>query len=171
MNNLTKDFLKPVSKTIKIIASTSKVWKVISRAGNVELCHPFCESNPVEKWPGVESVDYVNYYNGLKYQRIFTDWIEGLGYDLLIGRKNGRKSKVVWRINKSDDACSELKITIYPHKFSQYPKFLKPIIYSFYVQPMLSKYLSSVLKGFQWYITQTKPVKKNQFGPHKWFSN
>ncbi len=164
-------FLKPITNGISIEATPNEVWDIISKPGNLEFCHPFCESNPVEKWPGSKSIDYVHYYNGLKFERLFTNWIEGKGYDLLIGEKNGRKSKVIWRINKTDDTCSKLKITIYPHKFSQYPKFLKPIIYSFYVQPMLSKYLSSVLKGYQWYITQNKPIKKNQFGTHKWFSN
>ncbi len=28
-----------------------------------------------------------------------------------------------------------------------------------------------VLKGFQVYILQGKPIQKNQFGTHKWFSN
>jgi len=35
---------------------------------------------------------------------------------------------------------------------------------------MLRKYLSSVLKGFQWYIMYRQPVEMNQFGGHKWFS-
>ncbi len=164
-------FLKPVSKSILINVHPQRVWEVISKPGNLELCHPFCNSNPVEKWPGNKSIDYVNYYNGLKYQRVFTDWIDGLGYDLLIGRKNGRKSKVMWRINKSDDSSSELKITIYPHDINKYPNFVKPHIQIFYIRPMLCKYLTSVLKGFQEYIMQGKPIQKNQFGTHRWFSN
>jgi len=164
-------FLKPISKSIIINVNPQRVWEVISKPNNLELCHPFCESNPIEKWPGNKSIDYVNYYNGLKYQRVFTDWIEDLGYDLLIGRKNGRKSKVVWRINKPDDSSSELKITIYPHDINKYPNFIKSQIYIFYIKPMLRKYLTSVLKGFQVYIMQGKPIQKNQFGTHRWFSN
>jgi len=125
-------FLKPVSKSIKFDIHPERVWDVISKPNNLELYHPFCESNPIEKWPGIKSIDYVNYYNGLKYQRVFTDWIDGKGYDLLIGRKNGRKSKVIWRINNPDESTSELKITIYPHDFSNYPNFVKEIFYIFY---------------------------------------
>ncbi len=171
MNN--KKYLKPVSRSIKIDANTTQIWELISKPGNLELCHPFCESNPVEKWLGNNSIDYVNYYNGVKFQRIFTDWIDGHGYDLLIGTLNGCKSKVLWRIHNSNKSYSELQITIYSHShsISKYPYFLKPFIYSFYIKPMLRKYLSSVLKGCQWYIMQGKLVQKNQFGVHKWFSN
>lgn len=170
MKKLKKKYFKSVSRSIKINSHHDKVWEIISKQGNLELCHPFCESNPVEQWPGSKSIDYVNYYNGLKYQRNFTSWVEGIGYDLLIGKVNGRKSKVLWRINKIDNSSSELKITIYPHDIKRYSNFLKPIIYLLFIKPNLQKYLSSVLKGFQWYLVHGEPVKKNQFGLHKWFS-
>ena len=164
-------YLKPSSNSIIIKTDSQRVWNVISKQGNLELCHPFCASNPVEKWAGDKSIDYVNYYNGVMYQRIFTNWIDGQGYDLLIGRKNGEKSKVIWRINQLDNKSCELKITIYPHDIIKYSNIIKSLINSLYVRPMLRKYLSSVLKGFQFYIIQGKPVQKNQFGTHKWFSN
>lgn len=164
-------YLKPSSSSIIIKTESQRVWNVISKQGNLELCHPFCKSNPVEKWAGDESIDYVNYYNGVTYQRIFTNWIDGQGYDLLIGKKNGEKSKVIWRINQLDNNSCELKITIYPQDTIKHSKIIKPIINSLYVRPMLRKYLSAVLKGFQFYIIQGKPVQKNQFGTHKWFSN
>ena len=168
MNN--EKYLRSVSRSININAPTEKVWEVISKQGILELCHPFCKSNPVENWEGCKSVDYVIYYNGLRYQRIFTDWIDGAGYDLLIGRRNGEKSKVVWRISNTNSSFTELKITIFPYEISKYSRLLRRSIYSFYINPMLGKYLSSVLKGFKFYIIEGKPVQKNQFGSHKWFS-
>ena len=165
-----KKYLDPASSSIIIEAPSEKVWETISTPGVLELCHPFCKSNPVENWNGKNSVDLILYYSGLRYQRIFTDWIEGVGYDLLIGRRNGKKSKVVWRINKINEAASELKISIYPYEFSNYPKVIRPVINFFYIGPMLRKYLASVLKGFNYYIIAGKPVEKNQFGNHNWFS-
>lgn len=163
-------YLKPIQQKIRIDVSSEKVWEVISSPGNLEYCHPFCESNPVDKWPGKDSIDYVCYYNGSKFVRNFTEWNEGIGYELNIGEKDGRKSKVVWWIDKIDDTSSYLNITIYPHDITRYPSFVKPIIYYLYIKPSLHKYLSSVLRGFQWYITTGKRVRKNQFGTHKWFS-
>ena len=169
---MNSNFIQPVSGSIKINVPTSRVWEVISQPNNLELCHPFCESNPVEKWSGNNSIDYVNYYNGVKYQRICTNWIHGIGYDLLVGELNNRKNKVSWRINKCDDSSSELKITIYPHDMVliEYPNFIRPFLYSLYAKPMVHKYLSSLLRGFQWYIMQGTPVQKNQFGAHAWYS-
>jgi hypothetical protein len=35
---------------------------------------------------------------------------------------------------------------------------------------MIKSYLSSVLRGFEWYVTRGVPVSDNQFGSHRWFS-
>ncbi len=169
MNN--DKYLNPVSKSIIINAPTKKVWEVISTPGILELCHPFCKSNPVENWDGKNSVDFVIYNNGLRYQRIFTHWNDSIGYDLLIGRRNGKKSKVIWRINQTSNSSSKLKITVYPYYLSKYPKLVMPLINLFVIGPQLRKYLSSVLKGFNYYLMEGKPVQKNQFGTHKWFSS
>ena len=163
-------YLKPIHHKIRINATPERIWKIISSPRNLEYYHPFCESNPVDRWPGLGSVDYVNYYNGLKFIRNFTDWNEGAGYELMIGKIGGRKSKVIWRIDKIDNTTSYLNITVYPHDFKLKPSFAKPIAYYLYIKPSLNKYLSSVLKGFQYYITTDKRIKKNQFGKHKWFS-
>ena len=171
MSKKGKQYLRPIHNKIRINASPELVWEVISSPGNLEYYHPFCESNPVDKWPGEESIDYVHYYNGLEYIREFTKWNSGVGYELLIGKKNGRKSKVIWQINKINNISSYLNITIYPHDFKRYPSFTKPVIYYLYIKPSLYKYLSSILKGLQWYITKNERVRKNQFGAHKWFSN
>ncbi|MFC2161596.1 hypothetical protein ACFLRX_08095 [Acidobacteriota bacterium] len=163
-------YLKPIQRKIRIDAQPERVWSVISSPGNLEYCHPFCESNPVDKWPGKGSVDYVHYYRGLKFVREFNDWKNDIGYELNIGRTNGRKSKVVWWIDRIDNDSSYLNIMIYPHAINRYPWFIIPVVYYFYIKPSLRKYLSSVLKGFQLYIMTDECVRKNQFGSHKWFS-
>ena len=140
---INPSFKWPVSATRHIEAPAEKIWAVISSPGNLAHCHPFCESNPVEKWPGKGSLDSVFYFSGWVYHRRFTRWIDGVGYDLQIGRKKGRQSQVSWRIHKKTDSAGDLTITVY---------------------------LISVVKGFDWYITTGQPVKRNQFGSHKWFS-
>ena len=76
-----------------------------------------------------------------------------------------------FRMKKIGTTLSCLNITIYPREISRYPKFTKPFLYYLIIKPSLQKYLSSVLNGFQWYITKNERVKKNQFGTHKWFSD
>jgi hypothetical protein len=164
-------FKWPISVSQTIETSPQKIWSVISSPGNLEDCHPFCEQNPVHKWPGVGSIDRINYYSGWVMDREFINWIDGVGYDLSIGRKGGGKSYVSWRIKEVQKSISALSITIYPHALQNTPILFRWVPYIGYIQPALSSYLKSVTRGFEWFIKTGKPVRKNQFGSHKWFSN
>jgi len=75
-------YLKPIHHKIRISAPPERGWEIISSPGNLVNFHPYCESNPVERWPGKGSIDSVYYYNGLKFIRQFTDWNDGIGYEL-----------------------------------------------------------------------------------------
>ena len=166
-----KKFKWPITISKSIEASAQDVWKVISNPMNLEDCHPFCESNPVEKWPGVGSIDTIYYYSGWVMQRKFTNWIDGVGYDLTIGRESGRKSFVSWRITEEQDNISKLSITIYPHVLQNVPLAVRWLPHFAYIGPSMKKYLHSVVGGFDHFITTGKPVSRNQFGSHSWFSS
>ena len=96
INNLKLGEPIPYSQVVP--ASMDRVWQVISEPGNLVYFHPFCESNPVEAWPGVGSSDKVCYYNGLVLERDFTNWIEGSCYNLMASAEEGLQFKVTWRI-------------------------------------------------------------------------
>lgn len=138
--------------------------------GNLEYCHPFCASNPVLEWPGPESRDEVHYLSGWKYERRFCNWIEGVGYDLNIGRDSGGQSFVSWRIAEIDENDSALKITVFPHALQRIPVFLRWLPHHVRLRPLLSSYLRSVVGGFEWYVTRGVAVPRDQFGRHPWFS-
>ena len=95
-----------VYSEININASTSKIWKMISEPGNLNLCHPFCKSNTVEKWNDVGAVDFIEYYNGLTMKRLFTSWTPKEGYELIIGKGNQGVAKVKWEINPKNKQSS-----------------------------------------------------------------
>ena len=158
----------PVEKVIT--APSQEVWDAISHPGNLELCHPFCASNPVRIWPGPQSKDEVHYLSGWIYERQFYEWIEGVGYDLEIGRSNGGRSLVSWRIKKIDDHSCSLKITVYPHALQNLPTLIRWIPHALWIRPLLRKYLNSVVRGFEWYVLRGEPVPRNAFGIHPWFS-
>lgn len=154
----------------RIAAPREEVWRVISAPGNLEPCHPFCASNPVHFWPGPDSRDEVHYLSGWVYERRFLNWIEGTGYDLEIGRRGGAKSYVSWRITPKDDETSTLAITVYPQLIEGWPRFLQWIPHWLRIRPFLKSYLSSVVRGFEWYIIRGEPVPRDHFGKHPWFS-
>jgi hypothetical protein len=163
-------FKWPVAVEQTIAAPAQDVWDAISMPGNLELCHPFCVRNPVHVWPGPESRDEVHYLSGWVYERRFCRWIEGVGYDLEIGRPGGGKSSVTWRISPVDDQSCNLKITVYPHALQNFPMVIRWLPHMLRLRPMLKTYLESVLKGFEWYVIRGEPVPRDNFGKHPWFS-
>lgn len=138
--------------------------------GNLELCHPFCAKNPVQTWPGPHSHDEIHYSSGWIYERHFRRWIDGVGYDLDIGRPGGGTSYVAWRISPRDAGRCTLTITVYPHVLQKVPVVIRWVPYFLRVRPMLRKYLQSVVKGFEWYVLHGEPVPRDNFGKHPWFS-
>ena len=138
-----------VSVSGAIAVNTEEVWKAIATPGNLENSHPFCSSNPVQSWDGVNSHDEVHYLNGWVFERKFCNWIEGVGYDLNIGRYGGRKSFVSWRVIAVNDNESILRIAVYPHILQNVPTAVRYIPHYLYVRPMLKKYLSAVVRGFE----------------------
>jgi hypothetical protein len=163
-------FKWPVSVSRKIEASPQRIWLAITKPGNLRDCHPFCEKNPVYQWQGVGSKDAIYYFSGWVLHREFVDWIDGIGYDLIIGREGGRKSYVSWRISEEQEDTGTLSITVYPHILQNIPVAIRWIPHVMRVQPALHSYLESVVKGFEWFITTGNPVRRNQFGSHNWFS-
>jgi len=161
----------PVVVTQSIAAPTGDVWGAISMPSNLESCHPFCARNPVQRWPGEGSLDEVHYLNGRIFERRFCRWIDGIGYDLEIGRRGGRSSFVVWRVLARAGQHCALRIVVYPHALKEAPVSIQWLTHMLYVRPLLKKYLSSVTRGFEWYVTCGEPVPRNQFGAHPWFSD
>ena len=153
-----------------IAAPAHEVWHVISKPGNLELCHPFCAQNPVQAWPGDDSRDEVHYLSGRVYERRFGQWLEGTGYDLEIFSNNDALASVSWRITPVDEQRCTLRITVYTFAFQKLPAVVRWFVYAVRVRPMLGSYLDSVVKGVEWYVTRGEPVAWNQFGRHPWFS-
>jgi hypothetical protein len=160
-----------VTCTRSMDASTSDLWEAISMPGNLENTHPFCARNPVVVWPGPGARDDVHYLSGWVYRREFTDWVDGLGYDLLIGAEGEQQSMVSWRIAPIAPGGSSLTITIRPRTLrGSVPAWLERPAQFAYVRPLLRRYLASVVQGVDWYLSSGQPVSKNQFGRHPWFS-
>ena len=159
-----------VSAEQVIAAPASQVWEAISEPGNLEACHPFCERNPVQAWPGPGSRDEVHYLSGWVYERRFSNWVEGEGYDLEIGRPGGGQSAVSWRISPINGETCSLRITVRPGGLQKYPAAIRWVPFLLWLRPKLISYLDSVVRGFEWYVTRGEPVPRNAFGEHPWFS-
>ena len=157
-----------ISKKLFLKHRLDDVWKVISAKEALELFHPYCLQNKVILWGNVK-IDEIVYLNGLTFVREFTSWKVNQGFELTIGKKDGKKSKVKWEIKKSGSGCL-ISITVWPYKSNKVHKILYPFVNVFIIRPKLRSYLGFVLKGLDFYLTNKKVVKNNQFGRHPWFS-
>ncbi len=157
---LWTDFAK-----IEIAASPERVWSVLSTPGILQKTHPFCRANPVDKWPGPGSVDYVHYYGGTTMIRRITDWHEGSGFDLVIDDVKNQLEKfdVSWRVSASENNSTQLSIRLTPSDVPIRSWHLPWILMWRYQS---ASYLPPLLAGFKYYIETGHPVTKNQFGPH-----
>jgi hypothetical protein len=160
----------PVAVAQPIAAPVDRVWEIISTPGNLEYCHPFCAKNPVQMWPGEGSRDEVHYLSGWLFERRFCRWIEGVGYDLEIGRRGGRSSFVSWRLMPGDHRDCTLRIAVYPSALQSLPVAIRWLPHSLRLAPLLRRYLSSVVRDVEWYVIRGESVPRNQFGSHPWFS-
>ena len=157
-----------ISKKLFLKHRLIDVWKVISAKESLELFHPYCLQNKVILWGNVK-VDEIVYLNGLTFVREFTSWKVNHGFELTIGKKDGKKSKVKWEIKKSGSGCL-ISITVWPYKSNKVRKILYPLVNVFILRPKLKRYLGFVLMGLDFYLTNKRVVKNNQFGRHPWFS-
>jgi hypothetical protein len=65
---------------------------------------------------------------------------------------------------------SSIEIAIYPHAAQKIPIIFRRVPHFFWLQPQLRRYLQSVLKGLDNFVTRGEVVRRNQFGAHRWFS-
>lgn len=161
--------LTPAHRSVVIPADPATVWEVISTPGHLEECHPFCAANPVDRWPGPNSVDHIEYYSGRRLTRRFVAWHPGSGYDIEIADSGGRVADVTWRLTP-DPGGTRLAITITPRMLDGWPLVARRAYNRLMVRPMLSRYLRSVVAGVSARVTTGTPVRRNQFGAHMWFS-
>ena len=87
------------------------MWQVVSTPGYLELCHPFCERNPVQRWATNGATDTIHYYGGRVVHRRFTAWLEASGYDLVVVDNAGvEQARVRWRIEPESNAACRLTV-------------------------------------------------------------
>ena len=158
----------PISYKLNLNFDRDTVWSLLAEKEHLNLFHPFCKKNNAQLWNDKSKEDSLEYLNGVILYRDFFEWNEGLGFKLNIGTKNGKKSKVIWELK--GDKTSSLRITVYPHIYSDKNSIIYLFAYLIFIRPGLRKYLKSVVKGLNWYLENKRPIPNNYFGHHKWFS-
>ena len=160
----------PVGGRRLIEAAAHELWHAITQPGHLVQCHPFCQDNEVQQWPGVGASDTITYYSGVHYQRDFVGWLENVGYDIEVGPPPRKTARVVWRITPLDDTHSELRIEVTPYLKSAWTASRKQAYQQRYFGHVIAHYLDSVVRGVDYFVTTGQSVQKDQFGSHPLYS-
>jgi len=160
-----------ITETRGVQTGADRMWQVISAPGYLESCHPYCERNPVEHWPGDDAKDAIHYYGGRIVQRRFTAWLEGTGYELVVLEPAGvEQARVRWRIQPESDTSCQLSIRLSLLALDHLPSMIRWAFYSIWARRRMKRYLAAVVDGVVHYAETAEPVVRNQFGSHPWFS-
>ena len=138
----------PISYKLNLNFDRDSVWSVLAEKEHLNLFHPFCKKS-VAQLMGHDKTkrDSLEYLNGVILHRDFFEWNEGIGFKLNIGTKNGKKSKVIWELKGGK--TSSLRITVYPHIYSDKNSIIYLFAYLIFIRPGLRRYLKSVLLGLE----------------------
>ncbi|HKK10290.1 MAG TPA: SRPBCC family protein [Bacteroidales bacterium] len=161
---------QPISFESHIPVSAGKVWNQMIAPGNAVLWHPFVKEHIAKNWSGIGSKDKVIYNNGATFEREVIDWLEGIGFDLKVTQNGKNEIIVSWRVKKSGEKNCRLKVTAHVVFLKKLPLPIRWAVYKFKIKPAFSNYLELSMKGFAYYATNGKKVRRNQFGAHPLFS-
>ena len=161
-----------VNSTEIIQVPAAKLWEGVTAEGHLAVAHPYVEVHTHDGPMGSGAKDRIVYLNGLTFDRQFTDWREGEGYTLLIGRPQGRsRSRVEWHIESLGPTQSSLSITVYPDLLHRMPRWLRWAAFQWKVKPLLKAYLDAVTGGIAHWLETGTPVRREDHPDHPWFGH
>ena len=162
---------RALKSTVEIDVSAEEVWKVVAEPGSLAHYHPFCAATEVERWPGTGSRDSITYYSGIRYQRNFVSWHEGVGYDIELGDPPNQTARVRWRIEPTSRRTCCLSIEVIPLLKSDLRDEKKRAYQDRLFGDGLQHYLECVVAGVRFFATTGTAVTKDQFGPNPLYSD
>lgn len=161
-----------VNSTEIIQVPAAKLWEGVTAEGHLAVAHPYVEVHTHDGPMGSGAKDRIVYLNGLTFDRHFTDWREGEGYTLLIGRPQGRsRSRVEWHIESLGPTKSSLSITVHPDLLRRMPSWLRWVAFQWKVKPLLQAYLDAVTGGIAHWLETGTPVRREDHPDHPWFGH
>ena len=162
---------RPLKATAGIDVPAEEAWAVIAERGGLARYHPFCAATEVERWPGTGSRDSITYYSGIRYQRNFVSWHEGVGYDIELGRPPNQTARVGWRIEPTSRQTRRLSIEVVPLLKPDLSDEKKRAYQERLFGDVLQHYLECVVAGVKFFATTGNAVIKDQFGRNPLYSD
>ena len=162
---------RPLQARVEIAVRAEAVWQIIAAPGNLKQFHPFCAATAVDRWPGRGARDSITYYSGIRYQRNFVAWQDGVGYDIELGDRPHQTARVLWRVAPTSRPTCRLSLEVFPLVKAELSAAKKQAYQDRLFGEVLQHYLECVVKGVQFFATTGRPVRKDQFGKNALYSD
>ena len=105
--------MNAVTSTQHIQVSAPALWAAITSDRHLEACHPYIQKHTKNTSTSGLS-DVITYLNGVTFTRESTAWMDGVGYDLKVGKASEPKNEVAWRIEAVSPTSCKLSISVTP---------------------------------------------------------
>ena len=162
--------MKSITSTRSIWVSARTVWAAITSDHHLEACHPYIRKHTKNTLNRGLS-DEITYLNGVTFTREATAWLDGVGYDLKVGRVDEPKNEVAWRIEPLDSNSCKLSISVTPLEVEKLPKIVRGLALRLFVRRQVGFYLDAVTGGIKIWVETGKAIDKTAFPRHPWFCN
>jgi hypothetical protein len=156
---------------IQINCSQEKLWNLLRTPQHLKVTHPYCKDHVAKEWGIVGAVDRLIFNNDNFVNRTLIEMDDHFFIlSLIQDEKKENDIKVKFEAHKLlDDKC-ELYMTVSVDSFKKIPRPIWWLYSRFKIVPSYDLYISSVIKGYKYYLETGKSVKKNQFGYHPDYS-
>tara|TARA_B100000963_G_C22557236_1_gene639620 strand:- start:524 stop:1012 length:489 start_codon:yes stop_codon:yes gene_type:complete len=160
--------MKDVSSTRNIDVPASQLWQGITSEQHLEACHPYIQRHSKSAKKSAIA-DEITYLNNVVFTRESTSWMEGQGYDLLVGKASEPKNEVQWRITPVNETSCQLTIAVTPRAIEKLPKVIRNLALTLFVRRQVALYLDAVTSGIKSWMESGAPVDKTAYKKHRWF--
>ena len=160
--------MNAVTSTQHIHVSAPTLWAAITSDRHLEACHPYIQRH-TKNTSTTGLSDVITYLNGVTFTRESTAWMDGVGYDLIVGKASEPKNEVAWRIKEVTHSSCKLSISVTPRSVEKLPKLVRGVALVLFVRRHVGRYLDAVTGGIKLWVETGKPIDKTAFPRHPWF--
>ena len=160
--------MNAVTSSQHIDVSAPTLWVAITSDRHLEACHPYIQRHTKNTSTKGLS-DVITYLNGVTFTRESTAWMDGVGYDLKVGKAAEPKNEVAWRIEVVSTTSCKLSISVTPRAVEKLPKWMRGLALVLFVRRHVGRYLDAVTEGIKLWVETGKPIDKTAFPRHPWF--
>ena len=125
--------MNAVTSSQHIDVSAPTLWVAITSDRHLEACHPYIQRHTKNTSTKGLS-DVITYLNGVTFTRESTAWMDGVGYDLKVGKAAEPKNEVAWRIEVVSTTSCKLSISVTPRAVEKLPKWVRGLALVLFVR-------------------------------------